>query len=216
MKFRPILFSTPMVQAKLENRKNQTRRTKGLEEINENPDEWVCEKLEHEPAFLFFNKEKEDYMVEIKCPYGNVGDVLWVRESWQEVLFKDEPTKYLYKANPMHDAMKWKPSIHMPKAACRLFLRVKNVRVERLQDISESDAIAEGIEKVFWGPDSHFIGYFDYIEKCEISGFKYPKDSFKSLWDSINADKMPWSKNPWVWVVEFEPIDQPIEFNMPF
>lgn len=192
-KFRPILFSTPMVHAILEGRKTQTRRTCKHQF-------WSHSEL----VDVNINKEFQKIDRNVSCPYGNIGDVLWVRESWQILLFKDAPTKYLYKANPQHDAMKWKPSIHMPKAACRLFLRIKYVRVERLRDISEADALAEGISV-----NAHF--YYDYM-KNGLGFYSSPIQSFFSLWESINgADSL--QANPWVWVIEFERIEKPIDFK---
>lgn len=103
----------------------------------------------------------------------------------------------------------WYPSIHMPKEACRIFLKVTNVRCERLQDISEEDAIAEG---VIQHSDYGSTGYVDYrnrdVAKTDIDAVW----SFQTLWDSINAKKHPWESNPWVWVYDFERVEKPENF----
>lgn len=192
----PILFSTPMVQAILKGRKTQTRRVVKIDGML--PYTGMKPLSTHECGSVFYfwgNKE-------IKCPYGQPGDVLWVRESFYPLISEGLKGKYFYKADLEKQGFvfKWKPSIHMPKEACRIFLRITNVRVERLQDISEKDAIAEGIEEA----------EFDRVNNCRV--FKYygwqnavtdEKESFKSLWQSINGEQS-WNDNPWVWVIEFE------------
>ncbi len=235
MKLIPILFSTPMVQANLEGRKTQTRRTKGLENISElateivRSDQW---KKQGDWVARFKYKGEEKYAVTnvIKCPYGQVGDVLWVREKWtqnglkyyryaadwpNEVYISGEPKgTFIGEGVPEKFKGKWKPSIHMPKEACRLFLRITNIRVERLKDITDQDAIAEGIEGYF---EKLFMEwrYRDYDKKLQKgygkSNIDYPTwrepvSSFKSLWESING-KDSWEANPWVWVVEFEKLE---------
>lgn len=217
-KFRPILFSTPMVQAILEGRKTQTRRTKGLEHINENPDGYRYDgSLEESPNGDIIKKEnhfmeiididgnpKEKY-IKIKCPYGNIGDVLWVRETYCKLY--ESLDLYYFKDDKSfdHKKAKWKPSIHMPKAACRLFLRIKDVRVERLQDITNEDALAEGVKEI-----EKDEAYFDYMKGAGT--YVRPIGSFFSLWRSINGEKS-YDANPWVWVIEFERIEKPIDFK---
>jgi hypothetical protein len=133
MKFIPILFSTPMVQAILDGKKTQTRRI-----VKPQPQDVT----HYEDGTVVWHPNV------IKSPY-EVGDVLWVRETFfctkyyeHTPLFKDKG-KYVYKATENFIGLhKWKPSLFMPKKACRLFLHVKNIRVELLQDISEQDAIA--------------------------------------------------------------------------
>lgn len=210
-KDRPILFSTPMVEAILDGRKTQTRRTRGLEEINKNPDDWHfagiyyvtdCDEL----GATFQNCEE---FARTKCPYGKPGDRLWVRETWQITNFlhpSDENYGYIYKASENGkdwqentEEWKWKPSIHMPKAAARIWLEVTDIRVERLQDISKEDAKAEGVEPVA-------DGYKNYMPKLSsTSQFCWPTayHSFQSLWESINGAES-WDRNPWLWVVKFK------------
>ena len=164
----------------------------------------------------------------IKCPYGKPSDRLLVRETfyafgyWEanwsaekgkyEFSFVDLTVEagfqYRYAENPPekivtgYDAEGWfkRPSIHMPRAASRILLEVVDVRVEQLQDISEADAIAEGVE------EGCFNGYYvDYLDRDYQ--FDNAVESFRSLWQSINGPES-WKQNPWVWVVEFKRINQ--------
>ena len=230
MKFIPILFSTPMVQAIDTDRKNQTRRTKGLEKVNENPDEWLYDGFEMNldykgpmyqaiiEWFVIFKNTITEEKINVKCPYSEDSDVLWVRESFNYIhdAETDKFIRYGYKANwvegiTSHPKNKgiWKPSIHMPKKACRLFLRIKDIRVERLKDISEIDAIAEGIHAV--DKKGGFILYENYRKNYRPSILRDPNKSFFSLWESING-KESLELNPWVWVIEFEKIEKPENF----
>lgn len=213
-KERPILFSTPMVNAINENRKIQTRRKIKF------PCNWTPEKVDDWLAIA-------DFYPKFKCPYGNIGDILWVRETFTVL----EPEhcegmsdRFYYKAGhhetnedwrleAIRDGYpyKWKPCLFMPREACRLLLKINNIRVERLQDISEEDAIREGITK--FGPN-HWLIYdktWD-ISKVAIENgadpiTNSPLKSFQSLWTSINGMES-WNLNPWVWVIEFEKIKQ--------
>lgn len=204
MKEIPILFSTPMVQAELDGRKTNTRRLKNLKVINENPDKWSFqEKFTHVGKYerdkhVYRFVDGEGSFMDILCPYGRPGDLLWVRETWAPAW-----NQVLYKANERYgkyEGQKWKPSIHMPKKAARIWLQVEGVRVERLQDISEEDAIAEGIEKK---PGSTSSTKFDYRHyEYEGSYNVDAKVSFRTLWEKINgADS--WAANPFAWVVKF-------------
>ena len=203
--FRPILFSTPMVQAILEGRKTMTRRTKGLEKTNKNPDGWEF--------WRFFNGyakicQKDNVLNEkfIKCPC-QVGDVFWVRETFYQTTVPEFKEAYLFKASTDEGwKFKWKPSIFMPKEACRIFLKIKSIRVERLQDISEEDAKKEGIKVIEMDE-----AYFDYQFNGNNGSFANAKGSFYSLWILINGEKS-WSQNPFVWVYEFEQIEKPLDF----
>ena len=208
----PLLCQTALVQALLEDRKTQTRRTRGLDEVNEIPVAWTyqatlesnCQKH----VFGRLNKEnKVCYRESIKSPYGKPGDLLWVREAWNK--YYDEDGEYIaYKADDHCNDFKWKPSIHMPKAACRIWLMVDEIRVERLQDISEGDAVAEGVDVT---PKLYSDGnaYFDYSGKIGAQGFNFntAKESFKTLWESINGVES-WNQNPWVWVVKFRTLSK--------
>ncbi len=209
MKQIPILFKPEMVKAILNDLKTQTRRV-----INPQPavsearydgtlvdmDEKLYHFLEHtengDPFEKYYNLGL--------CPYGNTGDVLWVRETWMRL---PRAGFYAYKAshpsfekgelknNLLHEyGYRWKPSIHMPKEACRLFLENKNVRVQRISQISDEDCIAEGIEfvgedliaggEMYRGKWYHNYGKYGYT-------FLSPRDSFISLWQSINGVPKP-------------------------
>ena len=189
-RLRPILFSTAMVQAILEGRKTQTRRVV---------------KPQHEPIEIGQN----DYLMGATCPHGEPGTVLWVRETWALPSDTDGADMgYQYKADYSDGSedWKWNPSIHMPFAAARIFLRIKSVRVERLQDINWDSAKAEGIQR-FW--------MYGGVSVTGIPGLIYPKpnqtwtyaEAFIKLWQSINGYES-WDANPWVWVVEFERISR--------
>lgn len=177
MKFIPILYSTPMVQGVLDNRKDRTRRTKGLELINDRPNEFIrldgyhqddiprpARKYDDRFYYAFTGKRSNMVTTVVHCPYGKPGDILWVREKTCYVHLEHahdllegfrEKRQTIYGTDMHEDWMKyakekygykWKPSLFMPKSDCRIFLKVKSVRVERLQDISREDAINEGVE----------------------------------------------------------------------
>jgi uncharacterized protein YqfB (UPF0267 family) len=176
MRERPILFSGPMVKAILGGRKTITRRVLKLQDY----DGGDC------------YETKDGILRDILslCPYGIPGDRLWVRETWADPCGKrlpvyraDEATAYLN--------VKWRPSIFMPRWASRITLEVTGVRVERLQDITEEDAQAEGVEARRSMKDGVAPVVYSY------------QDPFRIIWDSINGKKYPWSDNPWVWVIEF-------------
>jgi hypothetical protein len=184
---KPIIFSTPMVQAILDGKKTQTRR---VIKIDDAPENW---KISIAGTSIV---RTEPY--DVKLPRYAAGDILWVRETWCERLGVVDKGLYIYKAHvepqdEIHqyalDQNKWRPSIFMPREAARLFLRVKNVRVERLQDITEEDARAEGMSKTL------------------VDGvvFISAKGNFHVFWDSLNIKRgYGWDTNPWVWVIEFE------------
>ena len=210
-KYKPILFSTEMVKAILEGRKAQTRRM-----IKPQPKEGIIT-----PAFDF---KKGFYASKIKIeenpdrfeitklfkPKYQTGDILWVRESFAKPPIYAFGVKYIYKAGFNESICGWKPSIHMPKEAARIFLEVTNVRVERLQDISEEDAIAEGtpivnIDKLTRKP------MYKSINNTGRYSSDLAREGFKILWKSINGEDS-WNANPWVWVYEFKVIEKPKYF----
>ncbi|WP_354678554.1 ASCH domain-containing protein [Cupriavidus plantarum] len=208
-KERPILFSGAMVRAILDGRKTQTRRVAkpvkhpDLGNIS-TPGALV---LEHEPH----------HVIERACPYGRPGDRLWVRETWQGPMWDGEledrpadahsPQYCQYAADggstpefmDADDNLRqgWRPSIHMPRWACRLQLEVTGVRVERLTDCSEADALAEGVTAT---PDGAF-----HIEQ-DMYRAPDPVECYARLWAAINGAES-WAANPWVWVVEFRRIE---------
>jgi hypothetical protein len=175
MKARPILFSTPMVQAILEGRKTQTRRV-----------------VKPQPG----DHPDDDGHVLYRCPYGQVGDVLWVKETYAYARYDFDhiADQFIYKSDYSDHFVywKWKPSLFMPKSAARIFLKITNVRVKRLHHISSTDIKSEG---------AHYtIDYYDSL-----------LDAWQSLWQSINGEQS-WNGNPYVWVIEFERIDKPENF----
>lgn len=199
MKERPILFSGAMVRAILDGRKTMTRRV-----------------VKPCPIFmdtgippLFDGVDFADDVRVHHCPYGQAGDRLWVREKWWNSRGDDSmPTYYAadqfqWNANDWqcHDGP-WRPSIHMPRWASRIVLEVVSVRVERLRDISEDDAVLEGIEPTL---------IYEAVHPCGAPAELYSNrvDEFNLLWDSINAKRgFGWLENPWVWVIEFRRVDK--------
>ena len=247
MRERPILFSGEMVKAILEGRKTMTRRV-----VNKDISNQFDIDVDNTVA-AYINQLTGDSCdpVEI-CPYGTVGDRLWVRETWQS-FFPEEVTQnhqqgprsfsgvpaetakghymfFYYRADgeapddPKYGKAVWHPSIFMPRRASRILLEVTDVKVERLQDITEEDAEKEGM------PDEYLIAPV-YCPNCQgqgTCGAVHPislgymeidcpecdtaKKKFKNLWDSINGrGRKPgkaWDDNPWVWVVEFRRVEE--------
>ena len=206
MAIKPILFNTEMVRAILEGRKSCTRRIVKPQQLigmlpdkckNGAPEEFLKEKK------LMFKPYCDMTDIELintayKAPY-QPGDILYVRETWSE--WTDG---YLYKAwnSPFPQAgespvMKWHPSIHMPKEAARIWLKVTDVRVERLQDMDKMDAVKEGIDTRLCINLNHALA------------------KFKKLWNSTikksDLDRYGWDANPYVFVIEFVKIDNPQE-----
>lgn len=213
MKFIPILFSTPMVQAILNCSKTQTRRVvkskheSGLFAVGKNKFGQITE-----VTSLDWDEKSVDTTNDIGYKY-QVGDILWVRETFRESPKNATWKRYSYKADYncyLAELGKWKPNIHMPKAACRIFLKITNVRVERLQDISEDDAIKEGVEVIGGKIDDSPV-FRNYLQLGIKNGYGFPRNSFSSLWKSINGEQS-WKDNPWVWVIEFESIEKPENF----
>lgn len=186
---RPILFSAPMVRAILDVTKTQTRR--GAYKLVRHPD--FGYKLT--PSVLVHEKEPQ-HVIDRCCPYGQPGDRLWVREAWMHVEHDVQPVRYRA-TNPSY-AGRWRPSIHMPRWASRINLEITGIRVERLQDISETDAMAEGIQP-------ELDGWTDYSNpSCQMC--LNPVDSYRTLWESINGAGS-WALNPWVWCISFRRVD---------
>ena len=194
--FKPMLFSTPMVQAILRDEKTQTRRIIKLHE----DEKLEFDNYEYRKCFIIVGK---NYIKRLKCQY-KIGDILWVRETFQIL----PPNMVFYKADTENKATgNWKPSIFMPRSACRIFLKIKSIRIERLNDISESDAIAEGITELLQSRAQLAVNgklFFDYSKKKELFNEGLTaKESYKTLWQKINGEKS-WKENPFVWVYEFE------------
>jgi hypothetical protein len=221
IKERPVLFRGEMVRAILAGTKTQTRRIvkpqpidlgdrwewrpKGSKEIR--PGIW-------NPSYVWTRELNPSQTgaanIRGASPYGEIGDRLWVRETWQAVpigCHRDwrgipddrfrtvcqghETVAVIYRADgEMPGDEIWQPSIFMPRWACRLVLDITDVRVERLNDISEEDAVSEGVEE--FARKNRLIGYWT--------------TSFARLWDSINGPES-WAANPWVWVIEFKRVE---------
>jgi hypothetical protein len=225
---KPILFSTPMVQAILDGRKTMTRRVvkenNKFEQItldrlcsicgffDEETMNYGCTNPECGETGEDINGKEHGRCFSWSCPFGQewgyeddcessfdgdtymripipkyqVGEILWVRETWTKWKNFNGKEVFVYKADNNVHGVKWKPSIFMPKEACRIFLRVTNVRVERLQDIGYNDLSKEG-----------------FLYNSNNTGTSEPIKWFKDLWNSING-KGAWEENPYVFVYEFE------------
>lgn len=251
VKERPILFSGSMVRVILEGRKTVTRRVMKQQPvlhklIPKSDTGWQSEAWGYRLKNGTYQDVECDGLGRVlaECPYGAVGDRLWVRETWRPRSWGEDFdwmfVEYKAGGSPQqidpfdtwgefraecfweqisNEALKngatqngemlnnvvlgWKPSIHMPRKASRINLEITGVRVERLQDITEEQAIAEGIEPHASVPDAwKCYGHDDdWVSPT-------PVDSFKSLWQSINSDRpgRNWDSNPWVWAVEFKKI----------
>lgn len=199
----PILFNTEMVNAILEGRKTMTRRV-----IKSQPSDVGAVKIHREQM-----RENEFYFSSntgkigiftpqfVKCPYGPIGSKLWVKETWAASrLFDLMPPRDIpqnadlfFKADGIgnwNNCARVRPSIFMPRWASRVALEITNIRVEQVQDITDSDAIQEGVDRT----------------NTSIPG--YAVQRFKALWDSINKKRgYGWDKNPWVWGVEFRRVE---------
>lgn len=187
----PILFNMKMVRAILDGRKSCTRRI-----IKPQPQGYF--EVSEEPLYIYDTDGKQG---KITPPY-QPGDILYVRETW-----KQAPNGYYYyedwQKDDIADVTKWKPSIHMPKEAARIWLKVTDVRVERLQEITRLSVQKEGIEV----DPKECAGKFDFITELFLL--------FQKLWDSTikksDLDSYGWDANPYVWVIEFERCKKPKE-----
>lgn len=212
---KPMLFSTDMVRAILEDRKTVTRRV-----VKPQPDGRPVPMTKDScwpGCFAIQGTEKV-----VRPPY-QPGDILWVRETWAKIWYADQngcthydQPMYYYAADGTPDVtlvdedgfekddqrIRWRPSIHMPREAARIFLRVTNVQPERLQDINGLHAKEEGCE--------------GYVHINPLYGCPETVHNFKALWDSTikPADRPTygWDANPWVWVIEFERCEKPRGF----
>ena len=217
MKERPILFSGSMVRAILEDRKTQTRRVLKLPEDARQVQYWTTpsgrsQKGYADPGVNYWTPSGNHI---VPCPYGQPGDYLWVRETfathtkaggYDTVITQyraDAETDEIFSTYggecvPV-DYYAWRPSIHMPRSESRITLLIKTVRVERLQDISTDDAIAEGVD----------LGHCSGCGACAGSDCCDPREAFMHLWNSINGKRpsCSWQENPWGCVIEFSRIN---------
>jgi hypothetical protein len=221
MKERPILFSAPMVRAILDGTKTQTRRAIKPQPESEHSGEpyWFVGGYRAWRIRGCTEPTRSGSHNEIECPYGQPGDRLWVRENgWErpertaKMMREGADTwkPYYFDADglswqDLEDFKAWRfkrrPSIHMPRRASRITLEITGVRVERLQDISEADSVAEGCTK-------NHNGYF-WGGPHDVSGLKQmatAQKAYRDLWESINGPGS-WEANPWVWVVSFKRLE---------
>ena len=203
---KPILFSTPMVRAILDDRKNVTRRV-----VKPQPPTSLSKVIDSGIWTFTCSNPGEEW----KCPYGQPGDLLWVRETFaiiddREFGGKRYPQYKVDRPNDAYpgdwpeeeargnpDAPKWKPSIFMPKKYARIWLEITGVRVERLQDITYAEVIAEGLTWLLTDE-----------QQTDGEHRRGGIRAFKRLWDSINGKKHPWESNPYCWVIEFRRIEK--------
>ena len=195
---RQILFTPENAQKCFEGRKTQTRRIVKFTDSG---------RVQRVGSYKNWHLDDPDAIH--ACPYGDVGDRLWVREAWafpgeEAVMYQGNPDDVaLYRKwmeGENYPKIKWKPSIHMPRWACRTVLEITAIRVEQVQAISQADAIAEGIEY----HDGHGIGHSGY-RHTHSHGYVYANavEAYKVLWESINGTGS-WAVNPWVWVITFK------------
>lgn len=231
MRVLPILFNTDMVRAILDGRKTVTRRVlknlpKDAEyvgQLEDSFDPWDEKDIGKSMFKTSLLPTEKAGCIFIKPPY-QTGDILYVRETWQEccrntIHSQIVHNKYCFKAsvdNPIYGCIdrecgqicNWKPSIHMPKEAARIWLKVTDVRVERLQDITTEQILREGsnTEAI-----RHYIKQMlDQTDEWIDAAHKV---EFQQLWDSTikksDIDRYGWEANPWVWVIEFERCEKP-------
>jgi len=192
----PIIFCTSMVQATLARRKTMTRRVSGLKEINQNPDEWRFAGYFDGGLVRFISIHNDDRLIK---PRYQVGDHLWVKETWQEgsLVRPVIADKVIYRADNIYSAS-WKSALFMPKWYARLWVSVISVKAERLWDITPEDCVKEGIQ--LYGHEE--IGTIELPNGNRRYGTL--TTCFRGLWDALNGEQHPWESNPWVWVYEFE------------
>jgi hypothetical protein len=215
VKEKPIIFSAPMVRAILEGRKTQTRRVIKPQPKAKSAFEgfWTSGNVPEVIGKYFWVFKNDMGLRELDAavkPRHNAGNILWGRETWGWGI--QLAVGIVYKADKnasLTEGEKWKPSIRMPREIARLFLEVKGIRVERLYEITNKDAIREGVSATatkFGGcqardkPDRN--GKFGCPKGCNCFN---ARENFAGLWDSLNAKRgYSWYSNPWVWVIEFE------------
>lgn len=214
MRARPILFSAPMVRALIEGRKTQTRRVVSEKNLLGGPPEkWLLKQCPYgKPGDLLWVRETYalentlEYHGEVEKPKDRPFkdcEEFWVIPHYRAtepdamILEPDESTNDFIKT-------KWRPAIHMPLWASRLTLQIKNIRIERLQDISVKDVIEEGIrfkkvkDKIFY----ELFGWVDEIGE-PVYACEYARETYRDIWESLHG-KTSWKENPWVWVIEFD------------
>jgi len=224
VKERPMFFSAPMVRAILEGRKTQTRRIMNPQPIHAQHHEWrgkVTRDAEHRmwcwkdlvlDNIWDFPEGGDRKTVAAHCPYGVPGERLWVRETFRD---PDTLEFFAYRADVgTHrwrecidpDNCRWRPAIFMRRADSRITLEITDVRVQRLQEISEQDAQAEGVDRYVMGHGS--VTNDDCAIEPGYAMYGRFRLGFEELWDSINAKRgFDWASNPWVWALTFKKRD---------
>ncbi|EAQ6281926.1 hypothetical protein EXP44_05300 [Salmonella enterica subsp. enterica serovar Weltevreden] len=246
MKERGMIFNREMVRSIIDGRKTQTRRIMAIQpEHSELGLRRVIDSKNGRDNGKYFWSQSGACGLKMRskmfgCPYGEVGDRIWVRETWSDVNLDGAPAVAYRADDEVYDLMEdeslldeggsfnyqdprvckyqfaawhsdlisgiegnWRPSIHMPRWASRITLDITDVRVERLNGISETDAEAEGIdmEALFDSQDC-----YDCIADHNMTGRPTAKGAFKYLWESIYGEE-GWKSNPWVWVIEFKRVE---------
>jgi len=190
MTTRPIIFSAPMIRALVAGNKTMTRRIVKKQPVDQG-------RIRHLSGEWFSRQTTGDGLWEdLKCPFGTPGDQLWVKETFSHQVGADAyktPSycDYFAEDRPERDSICWTPSIFMPRWASRITLEITAVRVERLQEISEADAKAEGVE----------------FQPSSVPSLTPGKGAYRQLWESIHGPGS-WALNPWVWVISFRRIEQ--------
>lgn len=198
MRERPILMTPENAQKCHDGTKTQTRRTNGLKKVN-GSGPWDYPQMQSSGIAIFLDSTQANpynNALEVTCPYGVVGDRLWVREALcrngSVMTYLDgSPVMQGDLVMPSWCERKTIPSIHMPRFACRTVLEIAEVRVERLKDISPADALAEGV----FCPE---VGYAQHGERAPVLLYGF-------LWESIHGAGS-WAQNPWVWVISFRKV----------
>ena len=249
MKVTPILMSTPMAESILVDTKTETRRIdKTLQPFNLNPNCWIYDGLDEDDEAIHYleevNSEKEhlEKYIAIKSRYGKTGDLLYVKETFckfeGEIIYKanspftsgrvGDGTKNPFPSIKAGYGIQWQSSLHMPKAAARIWLMIESVHPERLHSISEKESLAEGVLKITpeeakkhnipqLHPTASFNWHRRYTNLHKGPWICSARASFITLWEYINGDSS-WDTNPWVWVIKYRvtsktgrPSDQEIQ-----
>ena len=216
MKSRPIIMQGFSISAIKDGRKVETRRTRGLDKINENPNDWRLmthsKPFDIKPDEYFFVKNEPYTEVLIKCPYGKIGDEIWVKESYKPLVTGGPKgfNLYDYKADVGSKGMAddiingWKSPMFMPKAASRIKLEITGLSIERLHDITEEGALREGITvtklPAALGGGMAYNIKGKYISALDIEDSA--TGAYKWIWINMHGQES-WNKSPWVWVIQF-------------
>lgn len=224
---RPILMTPENAQKCHDGTKTQTRRTSGLDEVNA-AGSWFHPQMTRPGVWTFLDSSQANpynNTLDAVCPYGVVGDRLWIREAFcvgkPAILGRVGIIPYYGKIKGAHDSLvcktvyqgawgksdppKWRPSLHMNRRFSRTVAEIAALRVERLQEITEEDVIAEGVNRIAHGRNGYYYSAFRDVP--HHANWIDPVDAYKELWESING-KGFWAVNPWVWVVSFTKVQE--------